>query len=1044
MIDSATGSTHGRYILAYTCCILVAAAPLSLLDAGDSKLPTPEDVKVQQTKYQTEHAALIKNSGAKLFQPGFVEKAELFAKRAEEAMKEGRLLQAKQGFVQARWQLPYLGPTVPSNVSRVLGTLRMRHSGATNQLAYSPDGKYLATGSDDRSVKIWDLDSGHELRQFLGHGDAVRTLAYSHDGKLIASAGGDDYIKLWNPADGKVLHTLKSQGGYVNVVAFSPDSKHVVSGWSNNVIRIFETATGNLVRTISDFKNQVEWLAFSPDARLIGVVDGGGQVQLYQYPAVVQNPNQPYFWAHSEPEGASYHIAFAPDGKSFARTYLSGIKIYETADPLKPVRPDMVIRTIPPPSAANEPPYVPGTLQCSLFSKDGKVLFTGGKDGVIRLYSTADAKLIGTLKGHNGQVTSLAWNHDTTELASAGADHTVRLWPFDIVAQSREFAGHKEEVWMATLSPDGGRIVSAGNDRNLKVWNAGTSHVLHTLEGHTAPVTVALFSPDGSTILSAAGDRTLKLWNVASGKLINTLKGHEGTITAADFSLDGKKIVSGGVDKLIKVWSVEGGKEELSFAIPSTPSALAFHPDGKQIAGGHLDQHVRLFDVASGKVNQAWLAHGQAVTGLAFGKNGQLLATCGADALVKVWSMADPGKNPSVFAGHTGALSTVAFRPDGKLLASGGSDGVVKLWKVDGAGKDAPQDFRGHKDWVTSVAFHKDGHFFVSASIDKTVRLWELTSKELPLLSEHTGAVKAVAVSPDGTLLASAATDWTIKIWDAKSGVEKATFRFDGYIHAIALAFAPDNKTLFASATDRNIHQWDVSTGAKKALPGHLTGFKIAPPLLRITPDGKKLVVWVPDGIITTYVKVYDLPDGALMMEGVDQGRNVLSAAFAADAKTIALGAADGGVRIYLVDGNRMEIQPGGDRFGFKPQQFVNIKAACAALSNDGKTLAYGSEKGDLHIGDVAKQMIVHTLKGHATKIRACVFSPDGSRLATSGDDNVIKLWDAKTGKELREWDINVPQQIDSNFTPQLTFTPDGKHLITANANTTLYVLELP
>ncbi len=1015
---------------------LLCLGSLGTLSAGDNKLPTADDVKQLQAKYQAEEDALTKSGRAKLFPPQFLEKAEVFAKKAAAALKEGRLLQAKQGFGQARWQLPYLGPTVPDHVSRVLGTLRLRHCGGINQLVYSPDRKWLATGSADRSVKIWDMANGHEQRQFVGHGDYVRTVAWSPDGKLIASAGGDDYIKLWNPTDGKVAHTLRQEKTFVSAVVFSPDSKYLACAWGPH-IHIFDAGTGKIARSIDGYTQRVQSLTFTTDGKIMAAAIGDGTIQLFEFAAILQNPAQREYWGKNDQQGASYHVAFTGDKDRLARCYLSGLKVYSVPQtPNNPVGGDELLN-IPSPKFGDLP-TPPVQFRCSVFSKDGKTLFTGGSDGIIRLYNANTGQLTGTLKGHNAAVTALVWNRDFTELASSSEDHTVRLWPFDIVSQSREFAGHKGEVWMAALSPDGQRLVSASADRTLKVWDTATGNVLHTLEGHKLPVTVALFSPDGSKILSASGDRTLKLWDADKGKEITTFKGHDGTVTAADFSSDGKKIVSGSADKTIKVWDPDA-KELQSIPVKSVPTAVLFDPDGKQIASGHIDQTIQMWDAVTGKSVTSWIAHAGAVTGLSFGKGGQLLASCGIDGLVKVWPMANAGNNPEVFAGHKGTVSSVALRADGKLVLSAGADGVVKLWKVGAGGKSSPQDFLGHKDWVSSVAFSKDGYFFVSASMDKTVRLWELTSKEIPLLSEHTGAVKAVAVSTDGTLLASAATDQTIKIWDLKSGEEKMTLR--GHAgHAIALAFAPNGQTLYSSGTDRNILAWDLTNGQQLPAVKSWTGLQIPAPVLQVTPDAKKLLAWTPVGPFSTKVKIFDLPAGTVATEGVDQNRNVLAAAFTPDGKTVALAAADGSVRIYLVDQNRMEVQPGGDWFNVK----LNVKATSVALARDGKTIAAGNDKGEIKIADVGQRNVLHSLNGHTAKVRVLVISPDGKLLASSGDDNVIKLWDTKSGKMLRQWDIDVPEQIDANFTPQLVFTPDSRQLITANANTTLYVLELP
>src|SRR5262249_30701769 len=143
---------------------------------------------------------------------------------------------------------------------------------------------------------------------------------------------------------------------------------------------------------------------------------------------------------------------------------------------------------------------------------------------------------------------------------------------------------------------------------------------------------------------------------------------------------------------------------------------------------------------------------------------------------------------------------------------AGGSDRTVKLWKLDREGGKETQPFRGHKDWVTAVAFSKDGYYIVSSGVDRILKIWELTSREIPLLAEHTGSVDAVAFSPDGKWIASGASDRTIKIWDRASGVEK--FTLTGHTQGVlALAFTPDSKTLVSSGVDRNLRLWDVTVG---------------------------------------------------------------------------------------------------------------------------------------------------------------------------------------------------------------------------------------
>jgi WD40 repeat protein len=1013
--------------------------------AQEARLPTADEIKSQQAKYQIERDDAIKSGAAKRFLPILMEKAEELAKKGEAALASGRLLQASEALRQARWQLPYQSPQVPKDfVARVIGNLRLRHGNEINAVAFSPDGERLATASKDRTVKIWDLGNGHEILTYTGHTDFVIALAFSPDGKQIASAGADKAIRIWDAASGKDFRSLPDEVTYSKALLWSRDGKYIIAaqaglrgaqGPSGGVVSIYEAATGALKRRIADFRLPVNHVTLNADETIMSAGGGDGQIRHWEFPKVAEHPSQPEYWAQQDPSGnATHHVAFSPDNRTLARTGADGIKIYNVNLPGAPFSVSTPRRIIPPPA--------PGIrYTCSIYSKDNKTLFVGGTDGVIRLFDPDTGQLVGTFKGHNAEIRALAFNARGSQLASASADFTARLWDFDVVQQARDFTGHDAPVWSAALSPDGQMLVSASADRTLKIWDVPGGKVLHTLTGHGAAVTVAMFSPDGQWIVSGSGDSLLKMWDVKTGKLIRNLEGHKGTVTTLDVSSDSKKIVSGSVDRKVIVWDAMSGKELLTIDVDAMVAAVALRPDGQQIAVGAIDQSVRLYD-AAGKPQQRWTAHGTAVSGLAYSPNNQWLASCGADQLVRVWSVAAPGSNPITLSGHTGPLSSVAFRKDNQHLVSCGSDLIVRLWKIEnGIGKEA-QAYRGHRDWVTSVAFSKDGYYIISASVDKHVKLWEITSKDIPLLAEHAGAIETVAVSPDGKWIASGASDKTIKIWDRATGNEVATLA--GHAEAVInLAFTPDSKTLVSSSADRSIRFWDVATAKElPRSPGQqqsFTGMVNPVPYVAPTPDGKRLLVWVPGTERYTSIVSFELASGAEVFSFNDQNRHVDTLSFSADGKFAAAGAKDGSLRVWDLD-KRGQLLPGGDWFPFpKGNGLGDI-----ALTPDGKILIVTSDAGEVKICNVAKREVLRTIKAHASRVWSCQVSADGTRFATLGNDNIIKLWDVNSGQELRSWNMHMPAQDRPVVAYSIAFSPDGKQLVTGNANTTLFVLDLP
>jgi WD40 repeat protein len=559
------------------------------------------------------------------------------------------------------------------------------HRGAVLGVAFSPDGKHLASAGEDQAMKVWDTTTGQERRTLKGHTHEVRGVAFSPDGKYLASASADQTMKVWDAATGKELRTLKGHTGEVRGVVFSPDGKHLASASADRTIRIWDAVTGQELRTLKGHTREVRGVVFGPDGKYLASASWDRTVKLWD---AVTGQKLRTFEGHTY---GVYGVAFSPDGRWLA---------------------------------------------------------SASSDLTVKVWDAATGQEHLSLKGHPAAVFGVAFSPDGRQLASASWDRSVRVWDAATRPKTFTFKGHSGAVLGVAFSPDGRQLASASWDRTMKVWDAGTGQETLSLNGPTGGFGAVAFSPHGKQLASASNDGTVRVWDAATGKTILTLRGHTDWVVGVAFSPDGCRLASTSRDGTVRVWDAATSRATLTLKgspgeylhVPFSP---AFSPDGHRLVAASGDNGLKVWDAATG----------------------QELLTC---------------------EGHTGRVFGVAFSPDGKHLASASGDQTVKVWDA-GTGQET-LSLQGHTGWVVSVAFSPDGRRLASASRDGTVRVWDAaTGQETLTLKGHTGVVLGVAFSPDGRRLASAGADQTaqpgqgrqdsrlgsaggdhtVKVWDA-------------------------------------------------------------------------------------------------------------------------------------------------------------------------------------------------------------------------------------------------------------------------------------
>jgi WD40 repeat protein len=577
------------------------------------------------------------------------------------------------------------------------------HTNRVHALAFSPDGKTLASGAYDGTVRLWNMAT-HRLDATLnGHGRQVYSVAFSHSGKLVATGSDDGKVRLWDVAAHRLDATLNGGAGEVQSVAFSQNDKILVSGDADGTVQLWDVATHRQMGTLpTGAHGPVLSLAFSRDGKTLAVGGAHGTAQLWDVTAqqlVGQMPDS---------NQAVWSVAFSPNGKILATGGADGVVRLWNRATLLP--------------AGSWPTHSP--VFNVAFSPNGSILASGSLNDTAQLWDVATRQPIGApILGY-----SLAFAPDSKTLATGGYDHIIRLWDVDSRTGTATLAGHTNLVRSVALSPDGTTLATGGNGGTVRLWDVVTHHQTGTILTGGGAVNSVAFSLDGRTLASGSHDGTVRLWDVASHRERGApLNGHAGAVFSVAFSPDGTTLASGSHDGTVRLWDVASHRltGTLANGHASAVYSVAYSRNGTILAGGNADDTIQLWDVASHRqIGKPLTGHGGAVLSVAFSPDGTTLASGSADDTVRLWDVATHHQISSPLAGHADWVRSVAFSPDGKTLASGSADGTVRLWDV-ATRQQIGDPLGADTGAVFSVAFSPDGKTLASGDAPR-VRLWDM------------------------------------------------------------------------------------------------------------------------------------------------------------------------------------------------------------------------------------------------------------------------------------------------------------------------------
>jgi len=609
------------------------------------------------------------------------------------------------------------------------------HSASVKAVAVSQDGKYLATGSRDRTAKLWETATGREIRTFVGHEHTVNGITFSNNGKYIATSSADNTFRVWDIRNGKQIFSSLPSKEYITDVDFSPDNNFVIGAGYNDSAEVYEIKSGKLIKKIavnadkgSGYGVSVE---YSPDEKWAAVGEDNKTAKVYQLPdwKLIHTFKPEEGWCG----GCGTFVAFSPDSR-----YVLKLSHNTNAEQYDLQTGKMTAQY------GEKLDRISGIA----YSKNGEQMVVAG-DKKIVLFETHSQKIISSLDVDSlGELNDVAFLSDNNFIVAAFGNNQAIAFDITTKKETIRFSGiinlqdkggmdynpdNYYQSYIAKylrlknlilLTDDDRYFITGKTGNSATKWSTSTGKPEKSYRGHSKAVICFDLSKNGKILITGDVNGEAILWETENGKKIRSFKGHREPIFDVKISPDEKSFVTTSWDATMIVWDITTGEKisHIDFKEYAVYSS-SYTPDGLYIVTGRLNKNLELIEPDSKEVVKKFLGHTDIVSSINFGPEKTKMLTASWDGTARIWDITT-GLMVNKFKASKVALHCAIYSPDGKKIITGGDDRIIRIYDITTS--KLIQSLEGHPSEITSIKISKDGKMLISYSVDGVVKCWNL------------------------------------------------------------------------------------------------------------------------------------------------------------------------------------------------------------------------------------------------------------------------------------------------------------------------------